>query len=91
MHLRKKENKNNMFTIHFEGIFIYFFLNFSFIYLFLAVLDLRSCTGFSLAVPSTSRGYFIVARLRLLIVVASPVSEHRLLDTWASVVAALRF
>ena len=55
------------------------------------MLDLRSCTGFSLAVPSTSRGYFIVARLRLLIVVASPVSEHRLLDTWASVVAALRF
>ena len=77
-----------MFTIHFEGIFFFFF---SSIYLFLAVLDLRSCMGFSLVVPSTSRGYFIVAVLRLLIEVASPVSEHRLLDTWASVVAALRF
>ena len=73
-----------MFVIHFEGIFIFFF------HLFLAVLGLRCCTGFSLAVPSTSRGCSIVAVLRLLTVVAS-VSEHRLLDPWASVVAALRF
>ena len=47
--------------------------------------------GFSPVVPSTSGGYSIVAALRLLIVIASPISEHRLLGTWASVVGALRF
>ena len=38
-----------------------------FIYLFLAVLDLRCCTGFSL-----------VAEYRLLIAVVSLAAEHRL-------------
>ena len=43
-----------------------------FIYLFLAVLGLRRCVGFSLVVAS--RGY----SLGLLIVVASPVAGHGL-------------
>ena len=40
-----------------------------FIYLFLAMLSLRCCMGFSLVM--VSGGYFLVAVLRLLIVVAS--------------------
>ena len=46
-------------------------------YLFLAVLDLHCCTGFSL-----------VAVHRLLIVVASLVAEQRLLGSQASAVVA---
>ena len=47
-----------------------------FIYLFLAVLGLRCCEGFSLVV--VSRSYFLVAVHGLLIAVASLVAEHRL-------------
>ena len=44
--------------------------------LFLAVLDLCCCSNFSLVVAS--RGYSLVALQGLLLVVASPVAEHRL-------------
>ena len=44
--------------------------------LILATLGLRWCTGFSLAVAR--RGYSPAAARRLLLVVASLVSEHRL-------------
>ena len=54
---------------------VFIFLN-NFIYLFLAVLDVRCYTGFSVVVES--RGYSLVAVLGLLIVVASLVTEHRL-------------
>ena len=49
---------------------------YNFIYLFLAVLGLRCCGGFSLVAASAS--YSLVAVCRLLIVVASLVAEHRL-------------
>ena len=52
------------------GCFIYLFI------LFLAVLCLRLCAGFSLV--AASRGYSLVAVLGLLIAVASLVLEHRL-------------
>ena len=45
-------------------------------YLFLSVLDLHCCTGFS--VVAESGGYSLVAVLRFLIVVASLVAECRL-------------
>ena len=54
-------------------------------YLFLAVLDLHCCTGFS--VVAESGGYSLVAVLRFLIVVASLVAERRLESFQASVVA----
>ena len=44
--------------------------------LFLAVLDLPRCVGFSLVVASG--GYSLLGVHGLLIVVASPVAEHRL-------------
>ena len=47
---------------------------FSFVF-FLAVLGLGCCSGFSLLVES--RGFSLVAVLRLLIVMASLVAEHR--------------
>ena len=46
------------------------------IYLFLAVLSLGCCAGFSLVVESG--GYSLVAVCGLLILVASLVAEHRL-------------
>ena len=52
-------------------IYVFFFKN----RLFLAVLGLHCCTGFSLVV--VSRGYSLVAMHRLLIVVASLVVEHK--------------
>ena len=45
-------------------------------YLFLAVLGLHCCSGFSLVV--TSRGYSLVAVQGLLIVVASLAAEYKL-------------
>ena len=51
------------------------------IYLFLAVLGLHCCSGFSPVVAS--RGYSLVAVLRLLILVASLVAEHGLYSTQA--------
>ena len=52
-------------------------MNFSFIYLFLTMLSLRCCMGFS-----------VVVVCRLLTVMASLVAEDRLLGVWASVVGA---
>ena len=59
----------------------------SFIYLFWVVLGLHCCSGFSLVVEI--RGYSLVVRYRLLIVVVSLVAEHRLWGSQASVLAAL--
>lgn len=53
-----------------------FLKNFLTIYLFLAVLDLHCCVGFSLAVVSGL--YSLVAARGLLIAVASRVVEHGL-------------
>ena len=47
-----------------------------FMYLFLSVLGLHCCTGFSLV--EASGGYSLVVVCRLLIVVASPVANDRL-------------
>ena len=58
-------------------------LNVLFIYLFLAVLGLHSCKGFSSVVASG--GYSPVVVCGLLVAVAPLVVEHRL---WASAVAA---
>ena len=61
--------------------------NFFLIYfIFLAVLGLRCCKGFSLVVES--RGYALVVTHRLLIVVASLVTKHGLQGVQVSVVAA---
>ena len=49
---------------------------FLFLNLFLAVLDLHCCVGFSLIVASGS--YSLVTMHRLLIAVFSLVAEHRL-------------
>ena len=55
------------------AFFCFFKQNF---YLFLAVLGLFCCVGFSLV--AASGGYSLVAVLRLLIAVASLVAEHGL-------------
>ena len=55
------------------------------IYLFMAVLDLRCCVGFSLVVAS--RSYSLVVVCRLLIEMASLIVEHRLWGARASVVS----
>ena len=55
-----------------KGVFIYY----NFICLFLAVLCLHYCVGFSLVVASM--GYSLVAVHGLLIEVASLVAEHGL-------------
>ena len=47
---------------------------FNVFYLFLAVLGLCCCVGFSLV--SASQGYPLVSVLGLLIAVATPVAEH---------------
>ena len=62
--------------------FFPFFFFFNFIYLFLAVLDLRCCAGFSLA--AASKAYSPVVMCGLLIAVTSLV-EHRLQGAGASV------
>ena len=49
---------------------------FNFIYLFLAVLGLHCCSGFSLV--AASKGYSLVTMLEFLIVVAPLAAEHRL-------------
>ena len=51
--------------------FLFFFLIY---FLFLAVLDLHSCMGFSLVVASG--GHSLVVVLGLLIVVTFPVAEY---------------
>ena len=59
---------------------------FTYLILFLAVLGLHCCMGFSLVVKS--RGYSLVVVHGLLIVRASLVAEHGLQGAWASVTAA---
>ena len=54
----------------------FLFVKINFIYLFLAVLGLRCCMGFSLV--AASRGYSLVTVCGLLIVVAFLVVEHTL-------------
>ena len=61
----------------------FLFVKINFIYLFLAVLGLRCCMGFSLV--AASRGYSLVTVRGLLIVAAFLVVEHTLWGTWASV------
>ena len=51
------------------------------IFLFLAVLGLCCCTGFSLVV--VSRACSLIAMHGLLIAVVSLAAEHQLYDTWA--------
>ena len=52
---------------------------------FLTVVGLHYSMGSSLVV---SRGYSLLEACRLLVVVASPVAEHRLWGTWASLAVA---
>ena len=59
-----------------------------FYYLFLAVLGLQCCAGFSLAVAD--EGYSLVAACGVLIVVASFIVEHGLQALRASVIAIPR-
>ena len=47
-----------------------------YVFLFLAVLDLHCCSGFSLV--AGNKDYSLVAVLGLLIAVASLLTEHRL-------------
>jgi len=54
--------------IHTEHFSVFFKKKIIFIYLFLAVLGLRSCTGFP--VVAASRGCSLVAELGLLVAVA---------------------
>ena len=54
-------------------MYIYIF-KILFVYLFLAVLGLRCCEGFSLI--AASRGYSLVAKSRLLNGVASLATDH---------------
>ena len=50
------------------------------------MLGLHFCAGFSLVLET--RGYSLVGVCRLLIAVISPVAEHRLWGSQASVVVA---
>ena len=59
---------------------------FKILFIYLAMLSLRSCVGFFLVV--TSRSYALVAVCGLLITVASLVAEHGFQGAWASVVVA---
>ena len=63
----------------------FFLINFTYSCIYLAVLGLFCCVGLSLV--SVSRGHSLVVVHGLVISVASPVGEHRLKGTQASVVA----
>lgn len=65
------------------------FLFFRIICLFLAVLGVHGCSGFSLAV--VSGGCFLVLGLGLFTAGASCVGEHGLSGAWVPVVAAYGF
>ena len=64
------------FAWMFELVLILFFFNKLFIYLFLTVLELHCCAGFSLV--AVSWGYSLAVALGFVRVVASLVVEHRL-------------
>ena len=74
----------NIYIYIYAHTYIYSLL----IYLFLAVLGLPCCAGFSLV--AASEGYSVDAVCGLLIAVASIVAEHRLQATRPSVVAVPR-
>jgi len=63
----------NFMPQFYKQLFIYFY---NLMYLFLALLGLRYCSGLSLAVAS--RGYPLAVALGLLSVVSSADVEHRL-------------
>ena len=60
----------------FELVLILIFLNKIFIHLFLTLLGLHCCAGFSLV--AVSWGYFLALTCGFLHVMASLVAEHRL-------------
>ena len=66
--------------------FVQFFNSFIYLFIFLAVLGVHCCTGFSPVVAS--EGYSLVAVSRLLIVLPSHIAELGLQGTQASVVEA---
>ena len=55
-------------------------------YLFLVALGFHCCVRFSII--AASEGYSLVAVCRLLLAAGSPVVEHRLEGSWASVILA---
>lgn len=65
-----------LWTSHSNSLALSLFLKHNFIYLCLAVLDLRFCAGFCLVVASGS--YSLLAVCRLLIAMTSRVVEHGL-------------
>ena len=69
--------------------FNFFLMLYLFTYLFLAVLGLRCCIGFSPV--AVSGGYSPLVVHGPLNVVASLVAEHRLWALWASAVGAHGF
>ena len=78
-----------LYEVSLDSLFLsshFLFYIIVFIYLFLAVLGLHCCLGFSSLVAS--RGYSLLAVLGLLILLASLLAEHGLYSTQASVVAA---
>ena len=70
---RLLECEKGNWRIEFYFNLIYFFI-LNFIYLFLSVLDISSCMGFSLV--NKSGGYSLVGVNGPLIAMASLVSEH---------------
>ena len=62
--------------LNLPGHHVFFFLIYTFVYLFMAMLGLCGCVGFSLV--AASNGYSLVVVHGLLIAVASLVAEHRL-------------
>ena len=79
----KAGNPNPWATREFPMIFRYVF---ALIYLFLVVLGLCCCTGFSLVVES--KGSFLVVMWGPVLAVASLIVEHRLWSARASVAVA---
>ena len=79
----KAGNPNPWATREFPRIFRYVF---ALIYLFLVVLGLCCCTGFSLVVES--KGSFLVVMWGPVLAVASLIVEHRLWSARASVAVA---
>ena len=84
-HLFSRDNNIDQVSSRFVYVFLHV-LKILCIYLFLAVLGLPCCSGFSLV--AASRGYTLVAVHSPLTVVSSLVSEYGLQGMWASVVAA---
>ena len=73
-HAFNVKSKSSLFCSYISKISLIFLYNF--MYLFVTVLGLCCCTGFSLL--AVSGGCYLVAVCRLLIAMASLVVEHRL-------------